>query len=71
MDIHLFKGLANLTGISNKLDLTSTVAQCSDILLAGTNVSLFNENRPLACRRRACRVRPTHRNDTHNICLES
>lgn len=68
---YLFRGLANLTGISKRFDLTSTAAQCSEILLAGTNVSLFRENSPLACRRRACNVRPTHRNDTHKIWRES
>lgn len=68
---YLFSGLANLTGISKRFDFTSTAAQCSDILLAGTNVSLFRENSPLACLSRACSVRPTQRKDTQRMCLES
>lgn len=68
---YLFRGRANLTGISNRCDLTSTAAQCSDNLFAGTNVSLFKEKSPLACLSRACNVRPTHLNDTQSMCRES
>lgn len=68
---YLFKGLANLTGLSNKSDLTSTVAQCSDILLAGTNVSLFKEKSPFAWHSLACKVRPTKRKETQSMWRES